>query len=258
MPQKGITPGQKNRLEKIMADASCKLTSDGAQRVVKRGDFQRELEKMLLRFAAAFYGSLSDEEAVAWLVKVAGKPEPEARQLVVGLRSEARQLGVGDEVPIHTESEPGCIFKRDIPQMGPCWKDLKHLREWDFPDPPTEHALVSWVPGLLRESTSKTVDDQRALVARFKTEANLPSWYELSFGSVGHLAAMTLLHHKATNGQDAWRGLIARTDTCNVDGSRLLLYWSVGELHCDYWDLDEERRDNVGVSALGVVKALGR
>lgn len=254
-----ITSPQQDRIKEFAGNASRRLTKDGAQRIIAQGGaFQRELEEMLLRFAAAFYISFSDDEAVAWLVKLSGKSKSEARQIVAGLRSETRKLGVKDSVNIHAETQPGCLFKRDTPQMGPCWEDFKYLRDWDFPDPPTEHALVSWIPGLLSESTSKTVDEQRELVARVKVAVNLPPWYELSFGSVGHLAGMALLHHKATEGQDPWKGLIARTDTCLADGSRLHLRWDGGQLYCVLWNLDEGRRDFVGVSALGVVKALGR
>lgn len=41
---------------------------------------------------------------------------------------------------------------------------------------------------------------------------------------------------------------------CNADGSRLNLNWNDGQLNCDNWNLDEERNDNVGVSALMMEK----
>lgn len=206
---------------------------------------------------AEFYTLLSDDEAVAWIVERAGKSEEEARQIVNGFRKKARKQGVDDDIKIHVEVQPGCAFKQNVPRMGPCWEDFQYLQEWDFPDPPTEHCLVSWIPVPLEGSTNKNVNEQLELIDSFKNEAKLPSWYKVSFGSLNHVAGLTLAHFAAM-GEDPFADLIVRTDSCNVVGHRLWLGWHEGRLYCDYWNWDDDRISGFAVFAAGVVKALGR
>lgn len=255
-----ITSRQKEQAKKLVGDTLTSLnpTKDGMQRVLMGKAFQMRFRQLVVELVAEFYVLLSDDEAVAWLVEYAKKVEAEARQSVNGIRQKARAAGMADTVKIHAEVQPGCLFKRDMPQMGPCWEEFKYLQGWDFPDPPTEHVLVSLIPAPLAGSTSKDISEQAAMIATFKAEALLPDWYDVSFGSVNHVGGMALAHFNAT-GRDPFNGLIVRTDTCLAGGRRLRLHWFGGRLCCGYWDWDDgERGSDVGVFALGVVKALGR
>lgn len=254
-----ITSGQKNQAKKLVEDALTALnpTKEGMQRVLGSKSFQARFKQLVIELAVEFYILLSDDEAIAWIVEWAKKPEAEARQIVSGFRRKARAVGVADTVKIHAEVQPNYLFKRDMPQLGPCWEDFQYLQDWNFPDPPTEHAFVSWIPAPLAGSTGKNVSEQTAMVTAFKTEAGLPVWYEVSFGTVNHIAGLALAHFNAT-GQDPFDGLIVRTDTCVSDGGRLELSWDEGRLHCGYWDWVEYRSPRLAVFALGVVKALGR
>lgn len=204
-----------------------------------------------------FYTLLSDDEAIVWIVKQAKKSEEEARQIVNGFRKQARRQGVPDDVKIHAEVHPGCTFKQDIPRMGPCWKDFQYLQHWDFLGPPTEHCLVSWIPSPFKGSTNKNVTEQSELVNSFKVVAELPPWYEISFGSLNHVAGLALAHFKTT-GKDPFADLIVHTNSCYVGGRRLWLGWNEGRLYCDFWRWGDYRYFDRAVFAVGVVKALGR
>lgn len=252
-----ITSQQSGRIGKHASDAARGLMKDNAQRVIEHPDFPARLKALMLELAAAFYVLLTDEEAVAWLVKCGKKPEAEARQIVNGLRQQARSRGVADGVKLHAEVQPGCLLKRDMAQMGPCWEDFKYLQDWNFQDSATEHALVSWIPVPLEGSTDKNASEQTALVQSFKTDAGLPAWYKVSFGSVNHVGGLALAHWNATK-SNPFANLVVRTDTCDSDGYRLGLRWSEGRLDCDYWHWDGRRRSRLAVFVVGVVKALGR
>ena len=253
-----ITSRQTDRIKQHAADAIRGLTKDGAQRLIKRGDvFQTRLKELALQLSTDYYTPHFDNEAVAWIVEYAKKPEAEAWQIVEGFRCNARMAGVADTVKIHAEVQPGCTVKRDIPQMGPCWEDFKYLQGWNFPDQPTEHALVSWISAPLPESTEKNMSEQAAVIASFKTEVGLPAWYDVSFGSVNHIGGMSLAHFNAT-GMDPFNSLVVRTDTCYADGGRLGLRWRRGRLCCVDWYWGGGRRSVLAVFVVGVVKALGR
>ncbi len=212
----------------------------------------------------AYFTLLSDDEAVEWNVEYGKKPEAEADQIVKGYRQKARKQDVADTVEIHAEVQPGCTFKRNIPQMGPTWKDFKYLQDWDFPDPPTEHSLVSWIPTPLAGSTCKNVFEQSGVIQMFKVEAKLPAWYEVSFGSATHVAGMALAHYKAAGPKtasasykDPFKNLSAFTETCEVDGNRLDLRWKLGSLCCGSSDWGYKGRDpGFAVFAVGVVRAV--
>ncbi len=254
-----ITSRQKQQAQKFVGDTHTSInpTKEGMQRVLVSKSFQARFKDLIIELAAEYFLLLSDNDAVVWIVEYVKKSEAEARQAVEGLRQKVRAHGVADSVKIHAEVRPGCLFKRDIPQMGPCWEDFRYLQDWVFPDPPTEHCLVSWIPVPLADSTAKSVSGQTAAIVKFKAEAGLPAWYEFSFGSVNHISGLALAHFNAT-GKDPFNGLVVRTDTCRSDGYRLKLDWDQGRLYCDIWRWDGDSYPSLAVFALGVVKALGR
>lgn len=255
-----ITSGQSKQLKRLVEDGLDALTmsKDAAQRVIAQGGkLQERLQALVMELAAEFYILLTDEEAGVWIVEHGQKSAAEAQQIVNSFREEARRRKVADTVCLHAQILAGCQFKRDAADMGPCWEGFKYLQGWDFADPPTEHALVSWIPVPLPNSTSKTADEQSTMVQAFKTKTGLPDWYNVSFGSVNHVAGLALTHFRAT-GSDPFNGLVVRTDSCDADGYRLNLYWHDGQLFCDYWCLDVVRGPSLAVYAVGVVKALGR
>lgn len=255
-----ITSRQKEQFKKLVGDAltSINPTKDDAQRVLGLKEFNVRFKELYLELSGQFYILLTDEEAVAWIVGYGGKTEAEARQVVGNLREMARYRKVADEVKLHAQVFAGCQFKRDASKMGPCVEDFQYLQDWNFPDPPTEHALVSWISLPLEGSTRQNVTEQTATVAAWKAKADLPDWYDVSFGSVNHVAGIALAHFKATN-TDPFAGLVVRTDTCLADGDRLDLFWDEGRLYCGSlrWHGDD-RRSLLAVFALGVIKALGR
>ena len=204
-----------------------------------------------------FYTLLSDEEAVAWIIKHVKKSKAKARQFVMGMRQQARMRSVADTVMIFVETRPGCLFKRDIPQMGPTWENFKYLQDWKFADPETEHSLLTWIPVPLDNSTNKNVAEQTDMIRSFGATSALPEWCALSFGSVNHVSGLALAHFKAT-GKDPFNGLVVRTDTCYSDGCRLELLWDEGRLRCGYWHWDADRDSDLAVFVVGVVKAIGR
>ena len=139
-----------------------------------------------------YYNLLSDSEAVIWIKEYTKKSEKEALQIVNGFRKSHYARGVDDNMKIHAEVLPGCEFKRDIVQMGPTNNEFKHLQGWEFVDKPTEHCLVSWLPAPLLNSVRKSKFYQLAEIATFKAESNIPSWYEVSFGSLVFVVAFEI------------------------------------------------------------------
>jgi len=202
-----------------------------------------------------FFQLIADEAALSWITTQANKPEAEAQAIVQGWRQQARQMGIPDSVCLHAMVQAGCTFKEDIPQLGPTWEDFQYLQNWDFPDPPTENSLVSWIPRPLLGSTSQDVNQQKVLIQEFKANTGLPPRYELSFGSVNHLAGMSLAHFQATD-KDPFYGLVVRTDTFGSTGCRLRLGWLQGRLDCD-WLWGDEGHPDMAVFVLGVIRSLG-
>lgn len=259
-----ITSRQKQQAQKLVGDALTALdpTKDGMQRVLESKEFQTRFKQMVMELAVnnVYYKLLSDEEAFAWIVEFWKSKKSvllEARAIIEGYRQKARVHGVADTAKIHAEVLPSCLFKRDIPQMGPTWEDFKDLQNWNFPDPATEHALVSLVPAPLAGSTNKSVSEQTAVIAAFKTEAKLPAWHKVSFGSVNHVAGMSLAHFNAT-GKNPFANIWVRTDTYVVGGGRLVLNWREGRLNYGHWAWDGGRDSDLAVFLVGVIKAFGR
>lgn len=193
-----ITSGQVMQFKKLVGDAliALNLTKDQAQRILARGGvFIARLKELILTLAAEYFILLSDDEAIAWMVKFGKREESEACQIVKGFRRKARARGISDKVKIHAEVLPGGLFKRDIPKMCPCVRDFLYLQDWEFQDPATKHVLISWIPAPLPNSTGKNEAEQMKMIAKFKTEAGLPAGYEVSCGSVHHVSGMAFAHY---------------------------------------------------------------
>ena len=203
-----------------------------------------------------FYTLLSDEEVVAWIIKYAKKSKAKARQFLLSMRQQARMRGVADTIRIFVEVQHGCLFKRDVPKMGPTWDDFKYLQNWKFSDPETEHALLTWIPVPIDNSFNKNVAEQMGVVQSFKSVAAIPEWCALSFGSINHVSGLALAHFNAT-GKDPFNGLFVRTDTGYSGSCRLELDWGGSRLDCGRWGWDAYRGSDVAVFVMGVVKALG-
>ena len=256
-----ITSGQEKQIRRFMEDGVAKvdlanLPKDSAQRVIAQGGvLQKRLAALIAELALAYFILLTDEEAHEWLRKFAGKNEADAKRIVLGYRRGAQEEEIPDEESCHIQVVSGATLKGTIPTIGKCVQDFRYLKDWDFPGPPTTDCLFSLVPTLLRDSTRKTVAEQRALLAQVRQRLELPANHLADFGAVTHLAGAALTHKAA--GRDIFAGKIARTEVCGSGGSRLYLYWDQGQLHCDYWNFDEEGYGALGVLACGVEQALG-
>lgn len=202
-----------------------------------------------------FYTLLSDNEAVIWIMEYAKKSKMEALKIVHGFRKSHRAVGVADRMKIHAEVLPGCTFKRDLPQIGPVSEDFTLFGGFNFPDPETDHCLVSWLPVPLADSVGKNVPEQKAVIDMFKAESGLPDWCEVSFGSINHIAGMALAHLKATN-MHPFNDLIVNTDSYDTFHYRLRLKWIDGQIYCSFCPWDEDRFSRVAIFAIGVIKAL--
>lgn len=224
----------------------------------------------LRAFAAKYFVRLSDEEAEEWLRRRAGKDDAEARQIVSGYRRGAQEHEVPDRESCHihvvalialkgpfSPAVTGPTLKRTIPYIGLCANHFRYLQDWDLPDPPVQECILSLIPTLLRDSTYKRVEEQRALLAQVRPRLALPESHLTEFGSATHLAGAALSYEAA--GRNIFAGKRVLTETCTADGLRLYLNredWNAGQLHCG---LSGNWRDrDLGVLACGVEKALGR
>ncbi len=151
--------------------------------------------------------------------------------------------------PVCYRVRAGFTLKTHAPLAGPCRNNFQYLQGWNFQDEATRDSYVFWVPGILRGSTSKNVNQQMELLSATRAKSNLPAHHMSNFGSVALAAGLILAHFKATGERIS---LVVRTGTCDSVGYRLGLDWRDGELYCDYWYYDGEPYDRVGVLALGV------
>ncbi len=204
--------------------------------------------------SGAAFSLLTDDETFRWLLGHTHYLEAEAKQLVAGYRRGAREKAVADEVKIHAEAWPGITFKQHIPLLGPCWKDFQYIQDpkvWDFPDPPTEHCLISWIPVPL--ATGRDATDDALVVTSMKNTLGLGDKHIVSSGLTVHLAGMLFAHYQAT-GQVVFGDRIIHTHTCFADGRRIGLNWQWEKLAC--WSWDGVRCGNRAVFLLGVTKSL--
>lgn len=253
-----ITSGQKKQLKRLAEDQidGLDIPKDATQRVVTQGGvFQKRLAALIHELACAYFFLLSDEEAHEWLRKSAGKDEADAKRHIAGYRRGAREHEIPDTEPCHVQVVSGATMKQTIPQICPCVEDFRYLQSWNFPDAPTQDSLFSLVPALLRDSTGKTVNEQRAFLTQVRKRLELPENHLANLGSVTHLAGAALTYKTA--GRDIFASKIARTETCDSDGDRLRLRWSEGRLNCGRWYYGEDGYGDVGVVACGVEQALG-
>jgi len=118
-------------------------------------------------------------------------------------RKLACSMGYGDNRPLAWLIRPGFTLKI-APSVGPCYQNLKRL-DWDyFPDEPTEHSLVFWIPRLASKSDPhKTIgtDDKKvcqmvAYRAEIRRKFGLPDNHATTFGSIELLFALILANFK--------------------------------------------------------------
>lgn len=220
--------------------------------IVTRENFQKFLENpegmasVVAQASIEYFTPLADTEV----------PESHAATLAK-YRRLATEWGVPVTTPVCYKVRAGFTLKSHAALLGPCVKDFQYLRDWDFSDEPTTDCLVFWVPRLVPNSTSKTRDEQLALLGEIRTRLELPAHHLVNLGSVAQGVGLILAHYKATKERVPLGDLWARTETCRVGGYRLSLRWGDGRLYCDYWVWGDGRRGHVGVFALGVEEVLG-
>jgi len=171
-------------------------------------------------------------------------------------RTLATEHDVLPTTPICYRVRAGFTLKHHAPKFGPCHQNFDYLQDWNFPDDPTTDSLVFWVPRLLKNSTSKTKDQQMKLLSQLRTKLELPAHHLTGFGNTALVAGLILAHHKATSECIPLNQYYVRTETCFAGGGRLALHWRGVVLYCDGWVFGDHANGGVGVFALGV-EALG-
>lgn len=202
-------------------------------------------------------GGLSDkesEEVVEYLVPLTDAEVPPEHQVTLAkYRRLAAEHYVQSDVPLCYKVRAGFTLKKHAPLAGPCLEGFWYLQDWNFKDEPTRDALVFWVPRLLKDSTSKAVDEQMQLLSALRQYLALSEHHLSSFGEISLVAGLILAHFKATGERLPLDGLYIRTDTCRADGNRLSLgRFDERGLFCGLWLWAAEQNDDLGVFALGV------
>lgn len=201
-----------------------------------------------------WFEPFTDQEAIEWYVHCAHRKYTitQASRIIGQYRCLTVRQGVSEAVPLHYLACAGVTLKQHMPMIGPCVQDFKYLQEWEFNDVPTEKSLVSWVPCLTQYSMSKNAKEQLVELGTLRGEMELPDHHLSSFGSATIIAGLMLAHYRTTKEKVPSCGYWVRTDT-RMGFDSLSLYWNDGQLRCDsgYWS-ENERRDGVGVLALGV------
>ena len=175
---------------------------------------------------------------------------PERYKAIVAMyRQEATAQGMPITHPVCYRVRAGFTQRQHAPLAGPCYKKFEYLNDWNFTDKPTEDSYVFWIPGVLKGSTSMSVDRQRQFLAETRIRLGLPDHHMSGLGEVALVAGLVLAHFKATGERIS---LVLRTNTRDSDGHRLCLLWCGGELYCDSWNYGVMPCYNVGVPALGV------
>lgn len=257
-----ITSRQIDRIKQLLGESleGLPLEKNIVQdRLIGQGGvLKARFKALVMALAAKYFILLSDDEAHEWLRKFVGKSEQEAKRHILGYRRGTQEHEVPDSEQCHLLVAPEVTMKGTIPTVGPCVEDFRYLQGWNFPDPPTQESLFSLVPTLLKDSTGKSVEEQRELLAQTRRRLELPdNGNHLSgFGSATHLSGAALTYKAA--GSDIFAGKIVRTAICVSVGVRLNLHWCGARLDCDYWFWGGGRFAYVGVLACGVEKALGR
>lgn len=193
------------------------------------------------------------EEQVDYIVSLNDRDVPgEYRSILVNWRSYAG--GYGYYGPVAWKVKAGFTLKQHALKLGPCYQGFSYLQQWKFEDKPTEDSIVFWIPRLVKDSTSKTADEQCKLLIQTGKTFNLPKHHCSGFGSASLLAGLILAYFKATGERVPLDRFWIRTKICFADGDRLGL-GGFGEdgLYCYGWR-DGDRDDGLGVFALGVEK----
>lgn len=224
---------------------------------------------------AALLGKLSDEEQLALLdrpdefvefaaaqaakivqdtyfIPIADKEVPQKiAESVWKWRRLASDLGYTG--PVCWRIKQGFTLKIHAPKAGPCYQGYSYLQDWELQnDESTSDSVVFWIPRLLKDSTSKNVNEQKALMKRVRTDYDLPGHHISSFGSAALLTGLVLAHFKRTGERVPMNTMYARSDTFRVDGDRLRVGSFVeAGLRCDRWD-DDGRDDIRGVFPWGI------
>lgn len=139
--------------------------------------------------------------------------------------------------------------------IGPCFGELKYLNNCRYLDEPTRESLVFWIPHLVPGSLYKHVRSQKALLALFRADYQLPENHLRSFGSSSLLSGLVLSYYVMT-GCKVLRGVNVRTSTLTTGKARFTLGWYQGQLISELWRNDDQRYANVGVFPVGIEDAL--
>ncbi len=230
------TPGAKWRLGQIAKMLRNRVADDKREALVAKA------MGLLSWPASTYFIPLSDADV------------PEQYQATL---AKYRRLATDHDVPATTavcyKVKAGFTLKTHAPKLGPCYKNYEYLQDWDFPDEATEDCLVFWVPRVINTSYGKY--DQILLLAKFRTEFELPGNHMSGLGKVSLVAGLILANYKATGERITFDEYVVRTDTCLANRDRLLLGRFSGHgLRCESFHYDAACRTNIGVLALGVEK----
>ena len=199
---------------------------------------------------STYFTSLSDDEAAKLLAPKYRKKE--AACLVRAWRKFASDSGYTG--PVVWKVRAGFTLKLHAPKAGRCYDNWKYLQGWELVnDKPTEDTLIFWIPVLLPDSPTKTVNQQMELFVKFRKDYKLPEHHLSSFGSAAELAGLIMAHAKRTGKRVPERCYWARTDTLRAGGDRLNLGVFDGSgLYCDDWYWGDGADGYLGCFALGV------
>lgn len=195
---------------------------------------------------------VSDDVANTFFVPIADKDLPaKFKEITVKWRRLASDLGYTG--PIVWRVREGFTLKDHAPKAGPCHEAFEYIKDWKFQnDEPTKSAIVFWIPRLLENSKSKTVEEQSVLLAETCKRYSLSEHHMFSFGSATMLSGLILAHFKRTGEKAPLNCERARTDTLHKDGNRLNVNFGAGGLDCDLYNWDGGCGDNLGAFPLGV------
>lgn len=195
--------------------------------------------------------SLSDEQAVTWLIKKRKYDQMAAHTLVTrwyGLaRKEFNYTG-----PVAWKVRAGFTLKQHAPKVGPCYEQFKYLQDWKFQDEPTKDCLVFWVPVIFPVTRNMKKEGQLAALDKIGRYYGLPSGHLSSLGNATFLAALILAEFKRSGKWLPANCDWVRTDTQYSDGN-LLSLGNFGEsgLSC-HGIRDDNCYPYLGAFALGV------
>jgi len=198
--------------------------------------------------ANTFVVPLSDTEMLDQFPQFADRLPP--------WRKLAASMGYTGPVVWHVKQ--GFTLKKHAPLVGPCYKNLQHLQNWNFNDDhPTDNCLVFWVPRLAENSTGQTIRQMREHLVLLKVLYKLPGDHATTFGSIQLQFALILAHFKRTGERVPLSRCYMASDTLFSGGIHRFRFiagcFGDDGLNCNYWD-DLISFDYVGFVLLGVEK----